>query len=1019
MEGNGDSAPPPPSRLGGIKRFFGRGEPPQPRPNLGEAAQPSPIAPTSEPAPSQVIVQPVETPTPAKVENGNGNGIEGVATDQKLLQYFYRLKGVDTHAIATDRFLDKSRDEYNAAWLTRELVQNFVDHNPQHPGTLDGVRFTQEPLQNDGMRFRIEGDWPFEDPTGVLSPHSDKPEDMNTAGGNGIGLKQTAIRFMRDFGVQRFEIDGEGWSTNYRLAKAEDVNREWETIPGQVPIHKVKHDWLLADINETPKTGKNAYIIETSNPDVMKALQQLPTLGVSSENPYLQNMDYQNKFGGIKWLPKGEGLEPTRGRLFINGQVMNYKDKGATAEDYWVGPESATIQLNNVKYKMSVDRPPVNPYELGRYLDDMVQAMTKDDMVEQLKRSEHLWAGHVDSTYGTDRQGAFVVVEKLARTLPYKGYDRREWQQHFAGKNYIAWDRGVSESQVRELEKQGFIVCPGYMEQVGMSSASSKLSTVEAASNEVPQIPQHKREQFAQEYGMEVACEEFPNVKDPSEFIGLISKRLSGEVIAIEGSEGNPNVIRLMLRGDMLKELLFHTLPRPKEDDQKLVYLLRGMAAYGLGNGMFKKIFTSQGDFVTTFGLDYDFLTKESTLLARNIQNKSDKGVFVELELDDKYLQEFQDAFRKATETRTNGQPGEVLSGGFSTPTGELTASPAEDSNRPATGVDINRAIEVKAWTADQEQLYQAAIRKNPTELSEQEKLIIQQREHLKQEFGSVPVAQPEAPDIERKGNVIKKEATMSDAEKARVSQMEAQLPGILEAVNKLEELVPEPTIAEPTGQSSIEKYLQWRQSDKFYGQLGDNAGYLTGRHLIELVEGQNQADIATVGIIREETPEDRILGALQSKLKGIVDRMNPAEDEVDDFEIVLEPTEKQLAQLGLLRLYTQLATDVAIPNDLFVYKGTGSKGINLGQKAIGMHESLFDVKFTEAMRTFIHEVAHNYPEAEDHGNMFRHAMESLFTTTIDRVTQIATKLETGGTAIPEERVILDMQREWDKIKTS
>ncbi len=1006
MKEHMDGEPPPSSlpRFSGLKRMFGRGEPA--RSSSGDETQP-PEVPFPEPLPTEPL-------QPPAVENGRK--LEGVATDQKLLQFFYELKGVDAHAIATDRFLDKSRDEYNAAWLTRELVQNFVDHNPEHPGTLDGVRFSQEPLQNGGMRFRIEGDWPFEDPTGVLSPHSDKPEDMNTAGGNGIGLKQAAIRFMRDFGVQKFEIDGEGWSTNYRLAKAEDVNKEWETIPGQVPLRKVRHDWLLADINEAPKTGKNTYIIETSNLDVVKALQQLPTLGVSSENPYLQNMDYQSQFGGIKWLPKGEMGEPNRGRLFINGQVMNYKDKGATAEDYWVGPESITIQLNNVKYKMSVDRPPVNPYELGRYLDDMVQAMSKDDMLEQLKRSEHLWAGHVDPTYGTDKQGAFVVVEKLARTLPYKGYDRREWQQHFAGKNYIAWDRGVSESQVRELEKQGFIICPGYLEQVGMSSASSKLSTTEAASNEAPKVPQHKKEQFAEEYGMEVDPEEFPDIKDPSEFIGLISKRLSGEVIAIEGNVGNPNIVRLKLKRDMPRELLFHALPRPKEDDQKLVYLLRGMAAYGLGNGMFKKIFTSQGDFVTTFGLDYDFLTKESTLLARNIQNKSDKGVFVELELEDKYLQEFQDAFRKATETRTSGQLGEVLPAESSTPTGEPTASSTEDSNRPVIEVDINRAIEVKAWAADQEQLYQAAIKKNPTELSDQDKLIIQQREQLKQAFGSVPVSQPETPDIETKGNVIQKEATMSDAEKARVSQMEAQLPGIVEAVNKLEELVPEPAIAEPTGQSPIEKYLQWRQSDQFYGQLGDNAGYLTGRHLIELIEEQNQADISSINVVREESPEDRILGALQGKLKDIVDRMNPAEDEVDNFEIVLEPTEKQLAQLGLLRLYSQLTTNVALPNDLFVYKGTGSKGINLGQKAIGMHESLLGVRFTEAMRTFTHEVAHNYPEAEDHGNMFRHAMESLFATTIDRVTNIARKLESGQIATPEERVILDMQREWDNI---
>jgi hypothetical protein len=230
---DGEPQPSSPSKFSGLKRMFGRGQPPG--------------------------VPPTEAPRLPVVENGEK--IEGVATDQKLLQFFYKLKGVDAHAIATDSFLDKSRDEYNSAWLTRELVQNFVDHNPQHPGTLDGVRFSSEPLKSGGRRFRIEGGWPFEDPTGVLSPHSDKPEDRNTAGGNGIGLKQTAIRFLRDFGVQRFEIDGEGWAANYRLAKAADVNAEWSSMP-EVPLHKVKHDWLLADIQETKPTGRTSILLK-------------------------------------------------------------------------------------------------------------------------------------------------------------------------------------------------------------------------------------------------------------------------------------------------------------------------------------------------------------------------------------------------------------------------------------------------------------------------------------------------------------------------------------------------------------------------------------------------------------------------------------------------------------------------------------------------------------------------------------------------------------------------------------
>lgn len=979
------------SRFAGFRdRFFGRREAPAPA-TLGASTNEEPVAEAH---------------------------IEGVITDQKLLQYFFKERGIDAHAIATDSFLDKSRDEYNSAWLTRELVQNFVDHNPQDPGTLNGVRFRVEDARHGVKRFRIEGDWSFEDPTGVLSPHSDKPENMNTAGGNGIGLKQTAIRFLRDFGVQKFQIQGEGWMVDYRLAKAADVNREWVSLHGQNPAHVVKHDWLLADVQEAPRTGKNAYVIETDNPEVIRALQQLPTLGVSRENPYLQDMDYQNEHGAIKWLPKSTGLLPTRGRLFINGQVMNYKDKGANAENYWVGPEGVTIQLNNLEYRMSIDRPPVTSFDLGNYLDDMVRAMGKGDLIDQVKRSEYLWAGHVDAGYSFERQGAFVVIEKLVWQLPYRGYDKAEYQQLFGGKNYIAWDRGVSESQIHELEEKGYVICSSYMESIGMPRASSKLSAVETASNEVPTLSRYQREQFAQEYGMEVAYEDFSEIRDTSEFIRLVSDRLAPQIAVVEPLEGKQDTVRIRLKGGIRKDLLFHALPRPQEDDQKLLSLLRGIAAYGLQNRLFKKIFTSQGEFVTTFGLDYDPVTRGRVLLARNVQNESEEGLFVEVEVEGQYFQAFKDAFQRTAVQAEVGmsQTPQGIVVETTNPVTDVALPPTETKKQETPDIDLDQAIALRAWTPEQEQLYHAAIKKNSADLTEEDKFIIQQREHLKRAFGQIPVSQTKVPDVEMKGSVVDKKAHMPEAEKARIEQMEAQLPGIVEVVNKLEVLVPEVQAQALTGATATEKYLQWRNSEQFYGQLGSNAGYLTGRHLLELINEQNQAEIASVHVIRDQSPEDQILGALKRKMVDLAKRMSPAEDKVDDFEIVFDPNERQLTQLGLLRLYTQFTTGVALPNDLFLYRGTGSKGINLGQKAIGMHESLFNTQFTEATSTFVHEIAHNW--SMEHGNEFRHAMQSLFVTVIYRVSQIANKLAVGETLTQDERIVLDMQREWDKLRT-
>jgi len=890
--------------------------------------------------------------TPLDIKNGE---LSGVVTDQKLLTMYYKQRGIDAQAIATDSFLDKSRNEYNSAWLTRELVQNFVDHNPSNPGTLDGVKFSEKSLADGKSRFQIEGSWPFEDPTGVLSPHSEKPENRNTAGGNGIGLKQTAIRLLRDFGVQKFAIEGEGWTVNYRLAKSAEVNNN---LNDNSSPYQVRHDWLLADISKTHSSGKNAYVIETDNPDIVKALQQLPTLGVSAENPYLQKMDYKNEFGAIKWLPKSETSEPIRGHLFINGQIMNYKDKGETPEDYWRGPESVTIQLNNLKYKMNIDRPPVTSFDLGNYLDEMVSAMPKEDILDQLKNSEHLWAGERDSGYSYDKQGALVLIKKLVWQLPYKEYDKKEFSKYFGDKKYVYGDYRMSEAQTKELEKQGYIICPSYFEQIGMARANSKLGSIEAASNETPFVAQIKREQFAQEYGMEVAYEDFSNIKESSEFVNIIGSRLAPQILDVERNEKNPNIVKIKFKENIPKDLLFSSLQRPKNEDQKLLHTLRSMAAYGLENKLFSKIFTSQGDFVTTFGMEHNFSTNEQILLARNIKSESDQGSFVEIELTDQYSQSFFDFFRKST------QP--------------LSVIPEK-----ITGADLIKAA----------------------------------KNSQQQQFANIPVSQPEAPPLVDKKTVILKKASISDDEIVRIKQMENQLPGIYEMVHKLEEVIPESKLDTNNKDPIFDKYLRWRQSDQFYGQLGNEAGYLTGRHLLELVHEQNQADISIVEVENNLSTESKPIDTLKNKLNKLAKRMNSVEDSVNDFDIIPSPNEKQLAQLGLLRLYTQLTTNVAIPNDLFLYEGTGSKGINLGQKAIGMHSSLLNTQFSEAMSTFVHEMAHN--KDMNHENEFRHTMQSLFVTIIDRVSIIANKSKAGESLTAEDQTILDIQNEWDKIRFS
>ena len=573
----------------------------------------------------------------------------GVTTDQAFLVDYYRENGQEVHPVATDSFLNKSRNEYNPAWLARELVQNFVDHNPQHPGTLDGVGFTEEDLEDGKKRFTITGNWAFGDPTGILSPHSEKRTDMNTAGGNGIGLKQTAIRYLRDFNVNRFEIQGENWDVNYRLAKAEEVNNGWQTNhPNQNQPYKLKHDWLIADIRESENTQKSVYVIETDNTDTIASVEQFPTLGVSTENPYLQDMSYQNKKGGIKWLPKGDLTEKPRGRLFINGQVMNFKQKGDSMQNYWVGPEFVTIQLNDVNYKMSIDRPPVATHELGTYLNEMTEQMSKEDLIDQLRQSEHIWAGAADSGYGSDRLGAYVVIEKIVSKLQWtSGYDKSEFSQLFSDK-YLALDRKISEQQIGELEEKGYVLCPSYFTKIGMPEASSRLNPVEKASNETPAYSQYKVEQLAQESGIEVGTENFEDSSE-EEFFQMVNARLR-PLIEATTIDDEHHSCQIALNIDIPKELLFHRLDSPKNDQQRALHLLRSVAAYGLQKGIFKKFYSSQGEFITTYGTHYDSVTESHNLVIRNIKSSASGPSFIGVEFE-KGFDQFKETLSNQAET--------------------------------------------------------------------------------------------------------------------------------------------------------------------------------------------------------------------------------------------------------------------------------------------------------------------------------------------------------------------------------
>ena len=273
-----------------------------------------------------------------------------------------------------------------------------------------------------------------------------------------------------------------------------------------------------------------------------------------------------------------------------------------------------------------------------------------------------------------------------------------------------------------------------------------------------------------------------------------------------------------------------------------------------------------------------------------------------------------------------------------------------------------------------------------------------------------VPVEQPNGTELKPSeivlGEVDEDAVTAKERLLAAVTE---QLPQLAKHLNQVNALLPEQKTTVSSGNPVIDQYLQWREGSE--GQYEGITGGISGEGLTSIIGEFNEADIATIA--KEATAKDGPLNQLGSLLKQALDKLSSPDTEVDHFEITSNPTELQIRRLSLLRGYVELTSGIEIPNDLFIYEGTGSKGINIAQKAIGLNSALFDETFEEALSTFIHEVAHNH--SMDHNYPFMHAMQSLFVKIHQKRTELIGKIQSGGGELTaSDKLILSMLDQWE-----
>jgi hypothetical protein len=531
---------------------------------------------------------------------------QNVISDQLLLQWYFRRLGMNQQIVASTSFLAKSSDTYNnPEWLAREIAQNFVDHNPVAPETINGVEMTVVP--GEPSEFTIVGRWPYDNPSALFSPHSEKPK-RHTGGGNGVAMKQISMICLRDMGVSEFSVYGTDWHVQYNIVPAQLVN---DRLTSWGVAHTVSTDWLCALVRKTEPRNHCMYRIVTDNSEMMDAFSAIPFITVGDQNPFLRSPTFSNENGALVWHKDN----PQQGRIFINGQAMRYDQRefneGET-RDYWGSLGGVSIRLNDLDYEMSIDRPPMQNYLLSRYTKSLLDTMSTDDLFSQLAESRFLWEGYTKSDWS--QKGSVEIVEAIVSTLQYRGdYDQSRFAEAF-GEKMLACN--ISEREQKKLQKDGYIFCPKFFSRIGVPEASTLLKDEHEPRNNRPRPTDYDAEAAASGIGIVVGRAE-SSFKDALARL----KKLGGSLYFDNGE------YVITMPQEINEKLLSHPLHTPTTRSQQGLYALRTVIGAGLEECIIEDVVTSHSGIITTYSLADDPILGNSELWIRNTKALTSEGI--------------------------------------------------------------------------------------------------------------------------------------------------------------------------------------------------------------------------------------------------------------------------------------------------------------------------------------------------------------------------------------------------------
>jgi hypothetical protein len=863
----------------------------------------------------------------------------------------------EVHIVNSGNFMDKSaKDNYNGDWVAREVAQNFIDHNPKpNAQTLNNVQFIENSDKaGNSSIFQVMGPWAFEHNTGLTTGYSGNKGE-NSAGGNGIGIKQVALLLLRPedaqsqgFGAERFTITGNGWEVSYRYISKEDLQR-------QVPVATFKFTtgWLVAEEKKAPPSNECIYSIGTNNPKLIMALRQMPDLGVHDNNPYLLNPDYKSEQGSIKWL-----AESNSGRLFLNGQVMktnlktssNTNPSDSNKDSNWDTLPGVTVALNQ-KYEITLDRNPFDEYSLGsKIFKPFIESMPTEDIITQINKSKAFWTSENLDNYSQPKSGALILIKEMVNELKWRGdYSNENFTELF-GEHYYK-NYNDSNKEIKELRDAGKSIVPDFMSGIGCPAAATLIDkTAQIKSETLSSKSEHDITRAAKDGIIVSSLKPEANAVNSSEkFYTNFQSFLEKYNYSVIDTEQGTNKITFSMP-ELSSALMAHPLSSYDDDNKEQIFLLqlRGFIEEGLRKNYISEndLLLANKDFVYKFGLKEDDTTHCKQLILKAYDK--DTGNYRSKIADGEVVLEF-------------GLKGYDFSSHRKIENESLVNPELTDKNNP----ELKENSVISTAKSDTQQTGEISTETDKD--NEKKKglgfgwltsigLVIT--------LGIGALTIPFMPS--QKNDGLKQPPSPQELQQARSNQKALQ--DFLSA-NQI------PAINNPEDISNS---------------------------INQLIESQTSSNVQINSYHIDEEPNGSY---------------RPHADYVEDLQLQTK-TDKEVAKLKILSQYVKLSTGIEIdPESILVYTGKGALGVNWNQcQNIGLHRETLKADIYTALNTLNHEIAHCTSDSGGHDNKFIHANSAIGLTQLSYSNLINQKLLAGENLSTEERAYIDLRNLYNKL---